>query len=247
VVTGTDEDAVELLSAYALTYLREEIQAEAIVRNLGGFGRFLDVIAAQSGELLNAASMSRDAGIAVRTVQDYVQILEDTLMGLRLEPWRRGTRARMVGHPKLYLFDTGVTNALCRRLRAEPDSALSGKLFEQFMILECARALDYTDSEARLFFWRTHSGAQVDLVIERHGALRAAIEIKHKRRVAGADLSGLRSFGEAEPDVPRLVACITPQPYRIDDVEILPFAEVLQRLPDWLGVPGHESSVTKTQ
>jgi predicted AAA+ superfamily ATPase len=236
VVTSSDGDARELLAAYAMTYLREEIQAEALVRNLGGFGRFLDVVAAQSGELLNASSLARDAGLAVRTVQEYVQILEDTLMAFRLEPWRKSPRARMVGHPKLYLFDTGVTNALCQRITADFDASATGKLFEQWVVLECLRAADYADTEARLFFWRTNTGAEVDLLVERHGELRVAIEIKHKKRIVGADLAGLRSFGEAEPGVPRVVVSLAPEPYRVGDVLVLPYAELFRRLPEWLGV-----------
>jgi len=85
--------------------VREEIQAESLVRNLGGFARFLDVAAAQSGDLLNAASVARDAALASRTVQEYFQILEDTLLGFRLEPGRQGVRARLVAHPRFYLFD----------------------------------------------------------------------------------------------------------------------------------------------
>ena len=234
VVTRPDVEAVDLLRSYSQTYLREEIQAEAIVRNLGGFARFLEVASAQCGELLNYTAVGRDASLATRTVQEYFQILEDTLLGFRLEPWRRGPRARLVGHPRFYLFDTGVTNALNRRLTSEPDPTQRGRLFEQLVVLDCLRLVDYGNSEARLFFWRTNHGAEVDLLIEKHGKIRAAIEIKAKTRVASADLSGLRAFAQAHPRVPLVVVALVPEEHRLGAVDVLPYERFLERLTAWI-------------
>lgn len=234
VVSSDDEEAVELLRAYAETYLREEIQAEALVRNLGGFARFLDIAAAQSGDILNYSAVGRDAGLPVRTVQEYFQILEDTLIGYRLEPWRKSSRARLAGHPRFYLFDTGVRNALVRRLGAGLDPQLRGRLFEHLIVLECARALDYARSEARLYFWRTHHGAEVDLLIERHDRLRLAIEIKSTRVISGADVTGLRTFAEQHPGVPRIVVCDAPREHALGDIRVVPWRSFLRDLDDWI-------------
>ena len=238
VVTSTESEAIDLLRSYAETYLREEVQAEALVRNLGGFARFLEIAAAQSGDILNFSAVGRDAALATRTVQEYYQILEDTLIGYRLEPWRKSPRARLVGHPRFYLFDTGVTNALNRRLTARPDPVLAGRLFEQWLVLEVVRTLDYLGSEARVYYWRTHVGAEVDLVVEKHGRLVLAAEIKSKTRVSGADLSGLRSFGEAHPGVPRMVVAPVPEMHRMGDVAIVPYREFLGRLEALIERPG---------
>jgi predicted AAA+ superfamily ATPase len=237
VVTGSDDAARDLLAVYAQTYLREEIQAEAVVRNLGGFSRFLDVAAAQCGEILNYTAVGRDAALATRTVQEYFQILEDTLIGLRLDAWRRSPRARLVTHPRFYLFDTGITNALNRRLTAVPDATALGRLFEQWIVLESMRLIDYLAIEATPYYWRTNHGAEVDLVIEQHGRLMLAVEIKAKRKVVGADLSGLRSFRDAHPQVPRLVVARVPEPYRLDDVEVLPYRQFLERFEEWFSGP----------
>ena len=107
VVTGSASAAFDLLSSYAETYLREEVQAEALVRNLGGFARFLDVVAAENGGIVNASAVGRDASLATRTVQEYYQILEDTLIGYRLEAWRKSPRARLVApaHESFYNND----------------------------------------------------------------------------------------------------------------------------------------------
>lgn len=234
VVTGSAAGARDLLASYAETYLREEVQAEALVRNLGGFARFLDVVAAENGGIINYSAVGRDAALATRTVQEYYQILEDTLIGYRLEPWRRSPRARLVGHPRFYLFDTGITNALVQRLGATPDPVWRGRLFEQWVVLECVRLLDYRQSEARLYYWRTHHGAEVDLLIERHGRLRLAVEIKSKKRIGTADLSGLRSFADAHPRVRRVVVAEVPEEYELAKVTILPYRTFFDRLPRWL-------------
>lgn len=233
VVSSSDADARALLGDYANTYLREEIQAEALVRNLGGFARFLDVAAAQSGELLNVASVGRDASLAARTVTEYFNILEDTLLGMRLEAWRKSVRARLVAHPRFYLFDTGVTNALNRRLTAGVDPVTRGRLFEQWLVLECRRLLDYARSEARLFFWRTNTGAEVDLLVEKHGKLRAAVEIKSGRSLSGSDLSGLRAFAAENPGVPCFVVTPTAEPHRMGEVLVTNWRDFLAQFRTW--------------
>lgn len=231
VATADDASAIEILRAYANTYLREEIQAEALVRNLGGFARFLDVVAAQCGELLNYSAIGRDAMIATRTVQEYFQVLEDTLLGFRLEAFRSSPRARLVAHPKFYLFDTGVTNAINRRLSDPPDAVARGRLFEQFIVLESMRILDYAQSECRLAYWRTHNGAEVDLVLEKHGKPKLAAEIKSGRMIRGSDVTGLRSFAEAHPAVPRVVVAPIKNPYRVEPkIDVIPVGEFLARI-----------------
>ena len=234
VVSGDAAAARELLGGYAETYLREEIQAEGIVRNVGGFARFLDVAAAQSGEILNAAAVASDAGVSARTVRSYFEILEDTLVGFRLEAWSKSPRARLVAHPRFYFFDTGVTNALNRRLHGEPDLPTRGRLFEQWIVTECARVVDYEYPETRLYYWRTNHGAEVDLLFERHGKLRLAVEIKSRRTVSGADLSGLRSFAEAHPRTPRVIVATVPEPFTVDRVEVLPWRSFFDDLGRWL-------------
>ena len=224
--------ARDLLRAYGQTYLREEIQAEALVRNIGAFGRFLDVVAGTCGDLVNFSAVGRDAAVATRTVQEYYSILEDTLVGFRLEAYRKSARARLVAHPKFYLFDTGVTNALAHRLDAPLDSERRGRLFEQWVVLECLRLLDYLDVEGRLFHWRTHAGAEVDLVVELHGELVLAVEIKSTRTVAGAQLTGMRSFQDAHPGVPCVVAAVVPEAHRIGEIEVLPYPQVFRRLAE---------------
>ncbi len=141
----------------------------------------------------------------------------------------------MVAHQKFYLFDTGVTNAINRRLGAPPDATLRGRLFEQLMVLEAMRMLDYRHSEARLFFWRTSGGAEVDLVVEHRGRPVAAFEIKAKKRIAGADLTGLRAYRDEYPRVPLAVVCDVPEPHEMEGIRIMPWGTFLGELPRILG------------
>lgn len=230
-VHGQDrEEAREFLSSYVDVYLREEIQQEGVVRNLGGFARFLEMAAAQSGETVNVSNTARECGLPVRTVQSYYEILEDTLIGLRLEPWRKSLRKRLMGHPKFYFFDMGVTNAVNRRLVGGIDPVSKGRLFEQFIFLETYRLFRYQQSETGLFYWKTNGGAEVDLVIEKHGKLRAAFEIKSSAAIGGSDLSGLKALRQDEPKIPAFVVCNAAQPYEKDGIGILPWREFLSEI-----------------
>lgn len=225
-----EKQNIEMLSAYVRTYLQEEINNEGIVRSLGGFSRFLDLAASESGEILNFSNVARECQLAKSTVQSYYEILEDTLIGLRLEPWRKSLRKRLAAHPKFYLFDTGVTNAINKRLTAPLEPSLRGRLFEQWVILETYRQIHYRQSEARIFFWRTNHGAEVDLLIEKHGRLLGAFEIKSSSHVSSAALSGIRAFREEHRTIPCSVICTTSNPYELDGVKIVPWQQYLSEL-----------------
>lgn len=224
------EEKIDILNSYTETYLREEIHAEGLVRNLGGFSRLLDLAASQCGELISFTSISRDCHVATRTVQAYYDILEDTLISIRLQPWRKSLRKRMVSHAKFYLFDLGITNTIIRQLTAPLDPVRRGRLFEHFIILETYRLLHYCQSEAGIYFWRTNHGAEVDLVIEKYGKIVGAFEIKSQSRIAGAHLSGLRSFRSEYPDVPLHVIAMVENIYRIEDIRVVPWKTYLQEL-----------------
>ena len=234
VFTEDPETKTAILSAYVNTYLREEIQAEGLARNLGGFARFLDIAADQSGELLSFSSMARECRLSIRTTQSYFEILEDTLIGFRLMPWRKSLRKRLVAHPKFYLFDTGVTNAISKRLKAPFDRAVTGKLFEQWIILETYRYLKYSRSEANLYFWRSNIGTEVDLLIEQYGKIIGAFEIKSTPHLANAHLAGLRSFHEEHPRVPCYLIGTADNAREMAGVKILPWREYLDSLPQFI-------------
>ena len=127
----TGEDPVGYLLAYAETYLQEEIRAEGLTRSIGSFSRFLEVAARQNGQVTNVAAIARDAAVGRSTVQNYFAILEDTLVGHWVHPWRLKRATKQVAHPKFYLFDCGVARALSGRLPYPPAPEEEGRCWRR--------------------------------------------------------------------------------------------------------------------
>ncbi len=219
------------LRAYADTYLREEVQAEALVRNLGGYARLLDLVAASSGRILNLHSLCKDAALGYETARRYLEVLEDTLLVLRLPAWSDSDRASLVAHPKLYFFDVGVRNALLRRPLDRCLEDERGLLLEHFVAQELHARLGTFWPELKLSFFRTRGGDEVDFVAEA-GRERWAIEVKASHRVDPRDLRGLDAFAlRAGGKVRKLALFLGSRPMRIGDVEVLPLERFLDDLP----------------
>ena len=221
----------ELLRGYSDVYLREEIQAEALVRDLGGYVRMLDFVAAASGTTVNVNALCRAAEIQHETARRYLDVLEETLVMFRIPAWSGSDRASLIAHPKLYLFDIGVRNALLRRPLDHPLEDEKGLLLEHFVAQELYRRTGTLWPEARLFHYRTKHGAEVDFVLE-VGRDLWGVEVKSARRISPDMLTGLASLGERSTRVTRkIVVCLTEQRARIGDVEVLPLREFLAELP----------------
>lgn len=220
----------EGLRAYVETYLTEEIKAEALTRNLGAFIRFLPMSAAESGRIVNASNIGREIGVSYKTVQEYFQILEDTLLGFWLEPYAKSVRKRMARHPKFYFFDTGVLRALKKTLKVPLDrsSPEFGDLFENFFINEVRRLNSYGRHDLTLSFYRTEAGSEVDLIVQRPGKSWLAIEVKATQRPSTTHCSGLLSFAEIMPEAELLLAC------RIDRPQLFRFGKKTVRALPWL-------------
>ncbi|MBI5412553.1 ATP-binding protein [Candidatus Peregrinibacteria bacterium] len=225
---------IDTLQAYANTYLKEEIHAEGIVRNLAAFAHFLEIAASAFGEMVNYSNIGRECGLPARSVQGYYDILEDTLIGFRLPAWNRSARKRLRSHPKFYFFDNGAVNSLNHLLRDEISRVVRGRLFEQWIINEVRTQIQYGQKEYQLYYWQTSQGAEVDLLITKHQKFVAAIEIKTASKISGAHFSGLRQFKKEYPDTPAYIVCEAPQPYELERGMILPWKifleEVLQKI-----------------
>ncbi len=229
---SANDDAYDFLSSYVVTYLKEEIQEEGIVRNLGNFARFLDVVAANDGELVNFSNISRECSIPIKTVQSYYDILEDTLIAHRLLPWTRSVRKRLVVHPKYYLFDTGVTNQLSGTLYQKLNSVVRGRRFEQFIILETLRTITYAKSPLKLFFWRNNTGTEVDFILVRGEEPIAGIEIKSTPYPHLVDCTGLKALAEDYPRIRKIIVANVTRPYHLDDVEVIPWKTYMKTLEE---------------
>ena len=188
------EDAHEYLKAYIGTYLQEEIKAEALTRNLSGFARFLEVVALCNGEEVNYANISSDCGVAVRTVESYFGILDDTLIGFSIPPFLSTIKRKAITRAKYYLFDIGIVSSLARRGRVEFKSELFGRLFEHFIALELRAFIAYRRINLLLQYWRSASHFEVDFIIGN----KLALEVKGTNLVNNKHLKGLRALKEEQ-------------------------------------------------
>lgn len=226
-------DAFQTLKTYTVTYLKEEVLDEALTRNISAFSRFLDLAADQSGKIVNFSTISREAGVTSKTVKGYYQILEDTLVALKLDPYLKSARKRLVRHPKYYLFDLGCVNSLVGRTHTASikTPTVYGTMFEHFAILEIVRLLSYSQQFFRVFHWRSSHGAEVDLIVEKEDAL-LAIEIKPVPLVRTGDLRGLKSFVEDYPDTRPVCISTADRPYMAGDLPVIPWQMLFG--PEWL-------------
>ncbi len=221
-----------MLEAYIADYLKEEIAAEGLVRNLQTFSGFLDVAALSDGEIVNFSNVARECDVSSQTTKSHFQILEDTLLGRWLPAYRKRPKRRVIGAPKFYFADVGVVNRLARRGELRPGSELYGKAFENWVFHELSAFAAYRDPDLALSYWRLASGIEVDFVL---GDMRVAIEAKSSERITSDHLKGLRTLIDDHPGVVRrLVVCREPRARKTDDgIEILPAKTFVRRL--WEG------------
>lgn len=190
------EDKSDYLRAYVDTYFREEIVAEQIVRKLKPFKNFLQVAAQMNGKILNISKIAQDVGVDHTTIQTYFEILEDTLVGYLLEPFHDSIRRRQRQASKFYYFDLGVTRALKKNLDVplKPETYDYGEVFEHFCLLEIKRLIDYKKPDWTLSYLRTKDDAEIDLIIERPGLKRVAIEFKSTTKLKSLNEAKSRAF-----------------------------------------------------
>jgi len=195
ILSARSDVRVDLLRSYASGYLQEEIRAEALTRNLGGFARFLELAALESGTAPNLSKLSQECGLPLSTVKNYFQILEDTLITRTVPAFVGSGRKRLLTTPRYYFFDTGVRNA-CAGLPLDARSISRremGGLFEQFIVLEFMKRIAYLKKPWQLYFWRTTYGAEVDLILKTEREL-IPIEIKYSAVPRPEDIRHLRTF-----------------------------------------------------
>ncbi len=227
--SGDEEEKRAILRSYVETYLKEEIEVEANIRNLSGFLRFLPMAAQQNGELVNYSNIARESGVSNYTVREYYKILEDTLLGFFFLPYGRSIRKKLVKHPKFFFFDPGVVCALSNQLRVELQESTKqyGKAFEHFLILEIIKMNHYHRLDLLLSFYRTERGSEVDCIIETPAGKTIALEIKSSSNPSPSMLKGLYSFKEKVPEAKLLLACGIENPRVAGDVTLLPWREAL--------------------
>lgn len=219
------------LKAYVEDYLKDEIMAESLVRNLPAFARFLDALGYSMGELVNFSNIARDCAVDAKTVKSYFEILVDTLIGRFIPPFATTTGRQVISAAeKFYLFDVGVAGFLCKRTIAEEKGEAFGRALEHFILMELWAYRGMTEKDFEIRFWRTKTGLEVDFVL---GGGQVAVEVKGSRHLGPSDLTGIGAFKSEFSSTKAIVVCTEPQARVHDEILILPWREFCARL--WNG------------
>ena len=225
-----DKQLKKRMQAYISVYLKEEIAAEALVRKLASFNRFMEVAALTDGEMVNYNNIAQDCGVDAKTVKEYFSILEETLVGYMVPAYRKSVKRRLNQSPRFYYFDVSLPNYLLHRYDLQPGSEDFGHAFEHLLVQEIIAYLGYTDSEEALTYWHTYSGYEVDAIL---GDARVAIEFKSSTEVQSRHLKGLKAFQEEHPGARLIIVSLDVAPRQLNGVEVLPVKQFLHEL--WEG------------
>ena len=218
------------IQAYVGDYLQQEVIAEALVRNLDSFTRFMEVAAISDGEMVNYTKIASECGVSSKTVKEYFVILQETLIGYMLPAYTKTVKRRVQVAPKFYYFDVGITNCLLHRDPLRRGTAEYGHAFEHLIVQEVMAYMDYSEAMKGLSFWHTQNNVyEVDLIV---GNAEVAIEIKSSDNVTTSHLKGLKAFGEEHPDCKLIVVSLEERPRMMNGVEIWPAQVFLKRLWD---------------
>jgi len=221
-----------LMQAYVSIYLKEEIQAEALVRNLASFSKFLEIAAICDGEIINYNNIAQDCGVSSVTVKEYFNILNDTLIGFMVPAYTNTKGRKIVKASRFYYFDLGICNCLLGHRQLTKGTPEYGHAFEHFVIQEIRAYLGYNNLNDTypLSYWRTHTGVEVDVIL---GDAKVAIEIKSCDEIQPRHLKGLRSFGNDYPDARLIIVSQDIFSINHNGIEAINIKEFLKML--WKG------------
>ncbi len=226
-----DDNPDRSLRSYVADYIEQEIQFEALTRNVPAFARFLEAAALTHGQLINYANIARDCGVSAKTVREYYRILEDTLLGHTLEPWRKSKKRRLIETAKFYLFDVGVARALRGMHQVETGTTEFGWAFEHFLIEEIRAYLAYREKNLSLSFWKTSTGLEVDLIV---GEMDLAVEFKSSGRVDTGDTQALCALMEEYNVHTAMIVSLDPHPRKLPNgILVVPWQKFCEKL--WAG------------
>jgi len=215
----------EDLKAYTGNYLKEEIAAEGLTRNVPAFSRFLEVAALCNGKMINYSNIANDAQVPCSTTQEYFHILRDTLIGFDVPAWRGSVKRKPLSTSKFYFFDVGIVRCLQNRSVLKERSPEFGDAFETYIAHELKSYVDYKNLKT-LYYWRSKSGYEVDFVIDD----LIAVEVKAKANISSADLRGINALKEEKKIKHYIVVSLEQRPRREKGIEILPWQNFLESL-----------------
>jgi predicted AAA+ superfamily ATPase len=214
-------DPDSTLKAYNGLYLREEVRMEGLVRNAGSFARFLEAMSFSHASVLNLSNVSRECQVSRKTVEGYLEILEDLLLGFRLHVFTKRAKRELAAHPKFYYFDAGVFRANRPVGPLDAPQEIDGLALEGLVAQQLRAWCDYSAGGHTLYFWQTRSQVEVDFIIYGESGLYA-LEVKNSTQVRPEDLRSLRSFGEDYPESQRFLVYRGQERFKRDGVTCLP-------------------------
>lgn len=226
------ENPKNILRAYIAVYLKEEVQTESLVRNIGHFARFLEAMSFSHGSIVNLSNIARECQVSRSLVEGYLSVLEDLLLCFQLPVFTRRAKRKIITHAKFYYFDAGVFRCLRTAGPIDTTSEIDGLALEGLVAQHLRAWNDYQDSPNHLFYWRTHSGVEVDFIIYGENNFWA-IEVKNSPRVYTQDLRGLKAFCEDYPEAKPLLLYRGQDRLKINEINCMPVDEFLKKLrPD---------------
>jgi predicted AAA+ superfamily ATPase len=230
----TEPDPRDYLKSYVTTYLREEVQQAGFARNLAAFARFLEAASLSQGSVLNMAAVARESSVNAKVVEDYFTILEDLLIGVRLPVFARRAKRRLVAHPKFYVFDAGVFQAVRPRGPLDAPEEIRGAALETLFLQQLRAVNDYAGLGYALHYWRTATGHEVDFALYGERGL-VAFEIKMATQVRAEDLKGLRQLRADYPQARTFLVYTGSRRRHEAGIEIIPADEALRELETLIG------------
>jgi uncharacterized protein len=190
---------LETLAAYVSAYIEQEVRAEGLVRQIGDFARFLEVVSFSHGSVLTISNVARDTAVSRKTVEGYLDVLEDLLVAFRVPVFTKRASRATVAHPKFYFFDAGVFRALRPTGPLDRPAEVDGAALEGMVAQHLRAWIAYTDMARTLSYWRTRTGVEVDFIVYGEDDF-IAIEVKNSGQVRPDDLRGLRAFLSEYPE-----------------------------------------------
>jgi predicted AAA+ superfamily ATPase len=225
----TADDPRETLRSYIDLYLQQEIKTERIVRRVDDFNRFLETVSFSHAHLLNVTAISRECTSSRTTVESYVSILEDLLLGVRVPVFSRRAKRLLVSHAKFYFFDCGVYRSIRPAGPLDLREEVEGPSLEGLVFQHLRAWIDYRRADMKIHFWRTRAGNEVDFILYGSEGFHA-IEVKNSRSIRPTDLHGLKAFRTDFPEAIPLLLYRGEETIDRDDIRCMPVDLFLKRL-----------------
>ena len=216
----------ESLAAYVDLYLREEVQAEGLTRNIGNFSRFLESISFSHAAVLNISNVARDCQIERKLVEAYISILEDLLLAHRIQVFTKRAKRAVSSHPKFFFFDAGVFNTLRPAGPLDSPEERYGAALEGLVFQHLRAWIDYFRPDCSLHFFRTSAGSEIDFVLYGKDVFKA-IEVKNSSSINPGDLRTLKDFGKDYKTADKFLLYRGKERLLVDNILVMPVSDFL--------------------